>query len=107
MTLKDNPVIQKGIRRLRAKGLKVAFEEIEEDKWGVIVIDILSIINYIKRVVEAEVRFPNMFVYIDLDSKMMEIHMWRGLIPEKVKELMRIAREKEELLKELDKVRKQ
>ena len=105
MALKDNPVIQKGIRRLRAKGLKVAFEEVEEDRWGVIAIDILSIVNYIKRVIESEMRFPNMFVYIDLDSKTMEIHVWRGTAPEKIRELMRVAREKEELLKELERVR--
>ena len=105
MPLKDDPRIVKGLARLRAKGLRVAFEELETDKWAVIAIDILSIINYIKRTIEKEIFYPNMYVYVDLDSKMIEIHAWRGNTPEKVKELMRISREKEELLKEYIKLK--
>jgi hypothetical protein len=105
MPLKDDPRITKGLARLKAKGLKVAFEELETDKWAVIAIDILSIINYIKRAIEKEIFYPNMYVFIDLDSKMIEIHVWRGSTPNKVKELMKIAKEKEELLKEYIKLR--
>jgi hypothetical protein len=36
---------------------------------------------------------------------MIEIHVWRGSTPDKVKELMRIAKEKEELLKEYVKLK--
>jgi len=103
--LKDDPRITKGLARLRAKGLRVAFEELEVDKWAVIGIDILSIINYIKRTIEKEIFYPNMYVYVDLDSKMIEIHVWRGNTPEKVKELMRISKEKEELLKDYIKLK--
>ena len=105
MPLKDDARIVKGLARLRAKGLRVAFEELDVDKWAVIGIDILSIINYIKRTIEKEIFYPNMYVYVDLDSKMIEIHVWRGSTPEKVKELMRIAKEKEELLKDYVKLR--
>jgi len=105
MSLKDDPRIIKGIARLRAMGFKVVFDELEEDKWGVLVIDIVSVINYIKRRLDESVKYPNMFVFIDWDSKIIEIHVWRGSTPEKVKELMIIAREKEELLKEYQKIK--
>ena len=105
MPLKDDPRIIKGIARLRAMGFKVVFDELEEDKWGVLAIDIVSVINYIKRRLDESVKYPNMFVFIDWDSKIIEIHVWRGSTPPKVKELMIIAKEKEELLKEYQKIK--
>lgn len=85
--IKDNPVIQKGIRRLRNMGLKVVFEEVVEDRHAVMAIDIDSILRYIKRVVMREVRFPNMYVSIDYTNKMIEIHLWKGETPEIVRDL--------------------
>lgn len=105
MPLKDDPRIVKGIARLRAMGFKVVFDELEVDKWGVLAIDIVSVINYIKRRLNESVKYPSMFVFIDWDSRIIEIHVWRGTIPEKVRELMNIAREKEELLKEYQKIK--
>jgi hypothetical protein len=105
MPLKDDARIVKGLARLRAKGLKVAFEELETDKWAIIAIDILSIINYIKRTIEKEIFYPNMYVYVDLESKIIEIHVWRGSVPQKVRELMLTEKQREELLKEYAKLK--
>ena len=103
--MKDDPRIVKGLARLRAKGLKVAFEELEIDRWAVIAIDITSIVNYIKRTIEKEIFYSNMYVYVDLEDKIIEIHVWRGSTPQKVRELMLTEKQREELLREYAKLK--
>ena len=105
MPLKDDPRVVKGINRLRAMGFRVVFDELEEDTWGVLAIDVKSVIEYIKKRLYENVKYPNMYVFIDWDNRIIEIHVWRGSTPPKVKELMIIAREKEELLKEYQKIK--
>jgi len=105
MPLKDDPRIVKGVNRLRAMGFRVVFDELEEDTWGVLAIDVKSVIEYIRKRLYENVKYPNMYVFIDWDNRIIEIHVWRGSTPSKVKELMKMSKEKEELYKEFEKLK--
>jgi len=85
-SLLNNPVVQKSIRRLRKLGLKVYVEPKDEDSL-VMVVDNLSIIETIKRMVNNAITYKKHDVVHDRMNNVLVIAMWRGEKPKWVETL--------------------
>ena len=85
-SLLNNPVVQKSIRRLRKLGLKVYVEPKDEDSL-VMVVDNLSIIETIKRMVNNAITDKKHDVVHDRMNNVLVIAMWRGEKPKWVETL--------------------
>jgi len=85
-SLMNNPVVQKSIRRLRKLGLKVYVEPKDEDSL-VMVVDNLSIIETIKRMVNNAITYKKHDVVHDRINNVLVIAMWRGEKPKWVETL--------------------
>jgi len=85
-SLMNNPVVQKSIRRLRKLGLKVYVEPKDEDSL-VMVVDNLSIIETIKRMVNNAITYKKHDVVHDRMNNVLVIAMWRGEKPKWVETL--------------------
>ena len=85
-SLLNNPVVQKSIRRLRKLGLKVYVEPKGEDSL-VMVVDNLSIIETIKRMVNNAITYKKHDVVHDRMNNVLVIAMWRGEKPKWVETL--------------------
>jgi hypothetical protein len=79
-SLLNNPVVQKSIRRLKRLGLKVYIEPKGEDSL-VMVVDNLSIIETIKRMVNSAITYRKHDVVHDKMNNVLVIAMWRGERP--------------------------
>ncbi|RLG74360.1 MAG: hypothetical protein DRO23_07050 [Thermoprotei archaeon] len=69
--------VQKGIRRLRAMGLKVHLHFKDENE-GYIFIDAESIIQYITRLVDKNIKYPKKKVYYDKELNVLAIKVWKS-----------------------------
>jgi hypothetical protein len=85
-SLLNNPVVQKSIRRLRKLGLKVYVEPKNEDSL-IMVVDNLSIIETIKRMVNNAITYKKHDVVHDRMNNVLVIAMWRGEKPKWVETL--------------------
>ena len=85
-SLLNNPVVQKSIRRLRKLGLKVYVEPKDEDSL-IMVVDNLSIIETIKRMVNNAITYKKHDVVHDRMNNVLVIAMWRGEKPKWVETL--------------------
>jgi soluble P-type ATPase len=85
-SLLNNPVVQKSIRRLRKLGLKVYVEPKDEDSL-IMVVDNLSIIETIKRMVNNAITYKKHDVVHDRMNNVLVIAMWRGERPKWVETL--------------------
>jgi len=92
-SLLNNPVVQKSIRRLRKLGLKVYVEPKDENSL-VMVVDNLSIIETIKRMVNNAITYKKHDTIHDRMNNVLVIAMWRGEKPKWVETL-----KKREMLK--------
>jgi hypothetical protein len=77
--------IEKSIRRLKALGLKIFIDVINDDLCSV-VIDSDSIIDYIKRVIAKQIGYPNFRILYDKHERLLLIYFWRGEIPKVVED---------------------
>jgi len=73
----DDPRVQKSIRRLKSMGLGV-YAYLKNEDEAVILIDELSIINYIIRKIQEAVTYPNKKVFYDNTNKVIRIEVWRS-----------------------------
>jgi soluble P-type ATPase len=85
-SLLNNPVVQKSIRRLKKLGLKVYVEPKDEDSL-IMVVDNLSIIETIKRMVNNAITYKKHDVVHDRMNNVLVIAMWRGERPKWVETL--------------------
>jgi hypothetical protein len=85
-SLLNNPVVQKSIRRLRKLGLKVYVEPKNEDSL-IMVVDNVSIIETIKRMVNNAITYKKHDVVHDRMNNVLVIAMWRGEKPKWVETL--------------------
>ena len=77
--------IEKSIRRLKALGLKV-FVDVINDNLCSVVIDSDSIIDYIKRVISKQIGYPSFRILYDKHERLLLIYFWRGEIPKIVED---------------------
>jgi soluble P-type ATPase len=85
-SLLNNPVVQKSIRRLKKLGLKVYVEPKDENSL-VMVVDNLSIIETIKRMVNNAITYKKHDTIHDRMNNVLVIAMWRGEKPKWVETL--------------------
>ena len=69
--------VEKGIRRLRAMGLKVHLH-LKNENEGYIFIDVDSVIQYIIRQIDKSLKYPKRRIYYDKDLNVVAIHVWKG-----------------------------
>jgi len=86
MTLSQNPVIQKSLRRLKNIGLKVFLTDSGENSC-IIVVDGESIIEAVKRIISKNITYNKFYIHYDRDNKTLVIFFWKGEPPPKVKAL--------------------
>lgn len=70
----DDPRVQKSIRRLKSMGLGV-YAYLKNENEAVILVDEISIINYIIKRVQEAVTYPNKKVYYDSTQKVIRIEV--------------------------------
>ncbi len=86
MSFKENPVIQKSLRRLRKLGLRVYVEMPTEDSL-MVVVDPKSIIETVVRMVNSNITYnPHLVRYVP-EKDTVVIAFWRGEKPEWVARL--------------------
>ncbi|OYT55248.1 MAG: hypothetical protein B6U76_06570 [Desulfurococcales archaeon ex4484_217_2] len=76
MNVLQDARVQKGIRRLRAMGLKVHLHFKSENE-GYVFIDMLSVIQYIIRTIDKNLKYPKRRIYYDRDLNVIAIHVWK------------------------------
>jgi len=86
VSLLQNPVIQKSIRRLKKMGLKVYVQEQDEDSI-VMVVDNRSIVEAVKRMTDRAITYPKHYVHHDEANNALIIACWRGEEPQWVQRL--------------------
>jgi hypothetical protein len=86
MTLSQNPVIQKSLRRLKNIGLKVYITDTSENNC-VIIVDGESIIEAVKRIISKNITYNKFYIHYDRNDRTLVIFFWKGEPPPKVKAL--------------------
>jgi hypothetical protein len=86
MSLSQNPVIQKSLRRLKNIGLKVYITDTSENNC-VIIVDGESIIEAVKRIISKNITYNKFYIHYDRNDKTLVIFFWKGEPPAKVKAL--------------------
>ena len=86
MTLSQNPVIQKSLRRLKNIGLKVYITDTSENNC-VIIVDGESIIEAVKRIISKNITYNKFHIHYDRNDKTLVIFFWKSEPPPKVKAL--------------------
>lgn len=76
--------VEESLQRLRKMGLKTTLEAFNEN-WIAIIITSESLIDYITKVIDKEIKYPQHYVEFDKDSKLLVIHFWRGDMPSALK----------------------
>jgi hypothetical protein len=88
-SLKDDPRVQKSLRRLRRLGLVVYAREMEEDS-VMVVIEPESIVTTVTGMVDKNITYEKHLVRYVPEKKTVVIAFWRGEKPEWVKELEKV-----------------
>ena len=89
-SLKDDPRVQKSLRRLRRLGLVVYAREMEEDS-VMVVIEPESIVTTVTGMVDKNISYEKHLVRYVPEKKTVVVAFWRGEKPEWVKELEKVT----------------
>ena len=81
--LQDNRV-QASLRRLKAMGLRVEADEVDEDT-VVIAVDMESVDRYLERTLYSNITYPNKYVFLDPNTRTLLIFLSRS--SSKIKEI--------------------
>ena len=76
MRLYNNPRIQKGIRRLRALGLKVYVDEIDEFTIAIL-IDGDSVNRVVSKMINERFRYPYKEIVFDKENNMITVKVYK------------------------------
>jgi len=82
--LSKNQSIQASLQKLRNIGLRASTLEFN-DNWIAVTVTSESVIDYLTRVVEKYITYPQHYVEYDPQSKLLIIHFWKGDIPWQLK----------------------
>jgi len=88
-SLKDDPRVQKSLRRLRKLGLAVYAREMDEDS-VMVVVDPESIVTAVTGMVDKNITYEKHLVRYVPEKKTVVIAFWRGEKPRWVKELEKV-----------------
>jgi hypothetical protein len=88
-SLKDDPRVQKSLRRLRKLGLVVYAREMEENS-VMVVIEPESIVTTVTGMVDKNITYEKHLVRYVPEKKTVVVAFWRGEKPEWVKELEKV-----------------
>ena len=88
-SLKDDPRVQKSLRRLRRLGLVVYAREMEENS-VMVVIEPESIVTTVTGMVDKNISYEKHLVRYVPEKRTVVIAFWRGEKPEWVKELEKV-----------------
>ena len=83
--LQKNQSIQQSLQKLRNIGLRASTIQFN-DSWIAVTVTSESVINYLSRVVEKYITYPNHYVEYDTNTKMLVIHFWKGEMPWGIKQ---------------------
>ena len=83
-SLSKNQSIQASLQKLRNAGFRASVIEFN-DSWIAVTVTSESIINYLMRVIEKYITYPNHFIEFDKQTNMLIIHFWRGETPWQIK----------------------
>jgi len=61
-------------------GLNLAIEEIGEDV-AMIAIDILSVLQFLKKRISEQMTYKKFYIEIDFDEGLFNVYLWRGEVP--------------------------
>ena len=88
-SLKDDPRVQKSLRRLRKLGLVVYAREMEENS-VMVVIEPESIVTTVTGMVDKNITYEKHLVRYVPEKRTVVVAFWRGEKPEWVKELEKV-----------------
>ncbi len=88
-SLKDDPRVQKSLRRLRKLGLVVYAREMEENS-VMVVIEPESIVTTVTGMVDKNISYEKHLVRYVPEKKTVVIAFWRGEKPQWVRELEKV-----------------
>jgi len=88
-SLKDDPRVQKSLRRLRRLGLAVYAREMDEDS-VMVVVDPESIVSTVSNMVDKNISYEKHLVRYVPEKRTVVIAFWRGEKPQWVKELEKV-----------------
>jgi len=88
-SLKDDPRVQKSLRRLRKLGLVVYAREMEENS-VMVVVDPESIVTTVTGMVDKNITYEKHLVRYVPEKRTVVIAFWRGEKPQWVKELEKV-----------------
>ena len=88
-SLKDDPRVQKSLRRLRKLGLVVYAREMEENS-VMVVIEPESIVTTVTGMVDKNISYEKHLVRYVPEKRTVVIAFWRGEKPQWVKELEKV-----------------
>jgi hypothetical protein len=88
-SLKDDPRVQKSLRRLRRLGLVVYAREMEEDS-VMVVIEPESIVTTVTGMVDKNISYEKHLVRYVPEKRTVVVAFWRGEKPQWVKELEKV-----------------
>ncbi len=86
MSVKDDPRVIASINRLRHLGLSVIVDN-PNPNLVVILIDNESLVKTIKNMIAKSVSYPKYFIYLDKETNVMGLYIWKGEKPKIVQEL--------------------
>ena len=78
--LSKNESIKASLQKLRNLGLRANTIEFNEN-WIAVTITSESIINYLTRMVEKYITYPNHLTEFDKETQMLVVHFWKGEVP--------------------------
>jgi len=76
--------VQASLRRLKAMGLRVEADEVDEDT-VVIAVDMESVDKYLERTLYSNITYPNKYVFLDPNTRTLLIFLSRS--SSKIKEI--------------------
>jgi hypothetical protein len=88
-SLKDDPRVQKSLRRLRRLGLVVYAREMEEDS-VMVVIEPESIVTTVTGMVDKNISYEKHLVRYVPEKRTVVVAFWRGEKPQWVRELEKV-----------------
>jgi len=88
-SLKDDPRVQKSLRRLQRLGLAVYAREMDEDS-VMVVVDPESIVTAVTGMVDKNITYEKHLVRYVPEKKTVVIAFWRGEKPQWVRELEKV-----------------
>jgi hypothetical protein len=88
-SLKDDPRVQKSLRRLRRLGLAVYAREVDENS-VMVVVDPESIVTAVTAMVDKNITYEKHLVRYVPEKRTVVIAFWRGEKPQWVRELEKV-----------------